>query len=68
MAVLVTPIQWMAGSCPSTDPARLRRGELAIRRCAAAVALTPEADPAKPGWRLLSLVQDQPHVKGQGRR
>jgi nicotinate-nucleotide pyrophosphorylase (carboxylating) len=36
MAVLVTAIQWMAGSCPSTDLARLRGGELAIRRCVAA--------------------------------
>jgi hypothetical protein len=41
MAVLVTAIQWMAGSCPSTDLARLRGGELAIRRCVAAVAFAP---------------------------
>jgi hypothetical protein len=41
MAVLVTAIQWMAGSCPSIDPARLRGGELAIRRCVAAVAFAP---------------------------
>jgi hypothetical protein len=43
MVVLVTAIQWMAGSCPSTDPARLRGGELAIRRCVAAVAFAPFA-------------------------
>jgi hypothetical protein len=42
MAVLVTAIQWMAGSRPSTDPARLRGGELAIRRCVAAVAFAPK--------------------------
>jgi hypothetical protein len=44
MVVLVTAIQWMAGSCPSTDPARLRGGELAILQCVAAVAFAPEAD------------------------
>jgi hypothetical protein len=43
MVVLVTAIQWMVGSCPSTDPARLRGGELAIRRCVAAVAFAPSA-------------------------
>ena len=43
MAALVTAIQWMAGSCPSTDPARLRGGELAIRLCVAAVAFAPRA-------------------------
>jgi hypothetical protein len=41
MVVLVAAIQWMDGSCPSTDPAHLRGGELAIRRWVAAVAFAP---------------------------
>jgi hypothetical protein len=52
MAMLVTAIQWMAGSCPSTDPARLRGGELAIRQCVAAIAFAPLPDARNGGLWL----------------
>src|SRR5438105_15358656 len=38
MVVLITDHPVNGRSCPSTDPARLRGGELALRRCVAAAA------------------------------